>query len=189
LFDYDDVLNKQRNIVYHERRKILESASVKRNIFAYGEQIITELLLELGEEKFWNQESILLIENLFGRNLILNQIRNSKSLRPDFDFFELKTYLFNEFWLNYQSKFLEFSVYGDDIVDNLERAIILQNTDRIWREHLQKMALLREAVGWRGYGQRNPLYEYKQDAFYMFETRHEFLRHLVIYDLLRSSIL
>ena len=189
LFDYDDVLNKQRNIVYHERRKILESASVKRNIFAYGEQIITELLLELGEEKFWNQESILLIENLFGRNLILNQIKNSKSFRPDFDFFELKTYLFNEFWLNYQSKFLEFSVYGDDIVDNLERAIILQNTDRIWREHLQKMALLREAVGWRGYGQRNPLYEYKQDAFYMFETRHEFLRHLVIYDLLRSSIL
>ena len=44
-------------------------------------------------------------------------------------------------------------------------------------------------VGWRGYGQRNPLYEYKQDAFYMFETRKEVLRHLVIYDLLRSSIL
>jgi preprotein translocase subunit SecA len=65
----------------------------------------------------------------------------------------------------------------------------LINTDRIWREHLQKMTLLREAVGWRGYGQRNPLYEYKQDAFYMFETREELLRHLVIYDLLRSSIL
>jgi preprotein translocase subunit SecA len=46
LFDYDDVLNKQRNIVYHERRQILESASVRKNIFAYGEQIITELLLE-----------------------------------------------------------------------------------------------------------------------------------------------
>ncbi len=52
LFDYDDVLNKQRNIVYHERRQILESQSVQRSIFAYGEQIITELLLELKEEKF-----------------------------------------------------------------------------------------------------------------------------------------
>ena len=51
LFDYDDVLNKQRNIVYHERRKILESVSVQKNIFAYGEQIITELLLELKENK------------------------------------------------------------------------------------------------------------------------------------------
>jgi len=189
LFDYDDVLNKQRNIVYHERRKILESASVQRNIFAFGEQIVTEILLELREEKFCNQETILLIENLFGRNLILNQIQESSSFINEFDLAELKTYLFNEFWLTYQSKILELAVYGDGIIENLERTIILINTDRIWREHLQKMTLLREAVGWRGYGQRNPLYEYKQDAFYMFETREELLRHLVIYDLLRSSIL
>ena len=122
-----------------------------------------------------------LIENLFGRNLFINPVK--------FDSYELKIYLFNEFWLTYQSKITELSVYGDGIIENLERSIILINTDRIWREHLQKMTLLREAVGWRGYGQRNPLYEYKQDAFYMFETREELLRHLVIYDLLRSSIL
>jgi preprotein translocase subunit SecA len=189
LFDYDDVLNKQRNIVYHERRKILESISVQKNIFAYGEQIITELLLELREEKFCNQEAIFLIENLFGRNLIVNQIKDSNSFINDFDFAELKIYLFNEFWLTYQSKIVELSVYGYGICENLERSLILINTDKIWREHLQKMTLLREAVGWRGYGQRNPLYEYRQDAFYMFETREESLRHLVIYDLLRSSIL
>jgi len=189
LFDYDDVLNKQRNIVYHERRKILESASVQKNIFAYGEQIITELLLELKEEKFANKETITLIENLFGKNLLLSCIKNSDSFINDFDPYELKLYLFNEFWLTYNSKIMELSVYGDGIIENLERSIILINTDRIWREHLQKMTLLREAVGWRGYGQRNPLYEYKQDAFYMFETREELLRHLVIYDLLRSSIL
>ena len=189
LFDYDDVLNKQRNIVYHERRQILESQSVQRSIFAYGEQIITELLLELKEEKFCNKEVITLIENLFGKNIILTQARNSDLTINNFDLAELKLYLFNEFWLTYQSKIVELSVYGDGIIENLERSIILINTDRIWREHLQKMTLLREAVGWRGYGQRNPLYEYKQDAFYMFETREELLRHLVIYDLLRSSIL
>jgi len=189
LFDYDDVLNKQRNIVYHERRKILESISVQKNIFAYGEQIITELLLELRGKNFCNQEAILLFENLLGRNLILNQMKDSNSFINAFDLAELKTYLFNEFWLTYQSKILELSVYGYGIMENLERSLILINTDRIWREHLQKMTLLREAVGWRGYGQRNPLYEYRQDAFYMFETREESLRHLVIYDLLRSSIL
>ena len=107
----------------------------------------------------------------------------------DFDLYELKLYLFNEFWLTYQAKKTEFAVYGVGIFDNLERTIILINTDKIWREHLQKMTLLREAVGWRGYGQRNPLYEYKRDAFYMFETREELLRNLVIYRLLRSSIL
>jgi preprotein translocase subunit SecA len=189
LFEYDDVLNKQRNIVYHERKKILESASVQKNIFAYGEQIVTEILLELREDKFCNQETISLVENLFGKNLLVSQIKDSNAFINDFDLYELKLYLFDEFWLTYQSKILELSVYGYGILANLERSIILMSTDQIWREHLQKMTLLREAVGWRGYGQRNPLYEYKQDAFYMFETREELLRHLVIYDLLRSSIL
>ena len=189
LFDYDDILNKQRNIVYHERRQILESASVQKNIFAYGEQIITEILLELKEAKSYDTQTIVLLENLFGRNLELKPLKEGSFNGNEFDPFELKTFLFHEFWLTYQSKVTEISVYGDGIVENLERSIILINTDRIWREHLQKMTLLREAVGWRGYGQRNPLYEYKQDAYYMFETREEVLRHLVIYDLFRSSIL
>jgi preprotein translocase subunit SecA len=189
LFDYDDILNKQRNIVYHERRQILESASVQKNIFAYGEQIITEILLELKEEKSYDKQTIVLLENLFGRNLELKLFKESNSNLNEFDPVELKTFLFHEFWLTYQSKITEMSVYGDAIIENLERSIILINTDRIWREHLQKMTLLREAVGWRGYGQRNPLYEYKQDAYYMFETREEVLRHLIIYDLFRSSIL
>lgn len=189
LFDYDDVLNQQRNIVYFERRQILKSVSTKKNILAYGEQIITDLLLELKNEKTSNKKIIFLLENLFGKNLSLKYLKNSKVVIDKFNLYELKTYLFNEFWLTYQSKLNELSIYGDGICGNLERSIILINIDRIWREHLQKMSLLRESVGWRGYGQRNPLYEYKQDAFYMFETRKEILRHLVIYDLLRSSIL
>ena len=183
LFDYDDVLNKQRKIVYSERRRILESASTQKAMFAYGEQVITELLLELQDE------TISLIENFFGKNLALNYNRDFNSIAKEFTLPELKIYLFNEFWLTYQSKNVEFSVYGAGIMENLERFILLNNTDKIWCEHLQKMTLLREAVGWRGYGQKNPLYEYKQDAFSMFENREETLRHLVIYDLLRSSIL
>jgi len=189
LFDYDDVLNKQRNIVYHERRQILESLSFQKNIFAYGEQIITELVLELKESKTYKKEILFLLENLFGKTLVLSQLQNSDRIINDFDLYELKLYLFEEFWLTYQSKITELAIYGEGIIQTLERSVILLNTDRIWREHLQKMTLLREAVGWRGYGQRNPLYEYKQEAFYMFETREELLRHLVIYDLLRSSIL
>jgi preprotein translocase subunit SecA len=127
LFDYDDVLNKQRKIVYHERRQILESVSVQKNIFAHGEQVITELLLELQDE------TISLIENLFGRNLALNYSLDFNSIRNEFAPSELKVYLFNEFWLTYQSKITELSVYGDGIIENLERSIILINTDRIWR--------------------------------------------------------
>jgi preprotein translocase subunit SecA len=121
--------------------------------------------------------------------LALKYNRERNSFQNEFDRSELKIYLFNEFWLTYQSKIRELSIYGCGIIENLERSIILLSIDRMWREHLQKMSLLREAVGWRGYGQKNPLYEYKREAFQMFETREEILRHLVIYDLLRSSIL
>ena len=183
LFDYDDVLNKQRKIIYNERRRILESSSVRKNIFAHGEQIITELILELQDE------TISLMENLFGKNLALNYNRDFNSIRNEFTMPELKIYLFNEFWLTYQAKSIEFTIHGSGIMENFERGIILESIDQIWCEHLQKMTLLREAVGWRGYGQKDPLYEYKRDAFSMFENREKLLRHLVIYGLLRSSIL
>ena len=186
LFDYDEILNKQRNLIYSERRRILESANVQKNILAYGEQIIIEILLELKEKQVYQRETIQFIENLFGRKLILKT--ENESFFNNFDFHELKLYLFNEFWLAYYSKKVEFSIYGESSFENLERHLILLHTDKIWREHLQRMTLLKESVSWRGYGQRNPLYEYRQEAFYLFETCEQRLRHLVIYDLFRSAI-
>ena len=186
LFDYDDVLNKQRNIIYFERKQILNSVSTQKTIFSYGEQIITDLLIEMDTEKVSLKNSIVILEDLFTTNININHLQN---LIQEFSSFELKTYLFNEFWLLYQSKISELLVYGDGISDNVERSIILINIDRLWGEHLQKMTLLREAVGWRSYGQRNPLYEYKEEAFKLFRSSKKEFRQLVIYDLLRSSIL
>ena len=189
LFDYDEILNKQRNIIYFERRQILDNVSNQKNILAYGEQIITDALFELKKEKVSNQNILGLFQNLFGQDLSLIYNKSSKSLIDEFSLVELKIYLFNKFWLIYEAKINELNVYGDNICENLERSLILISIDKIWREHLQKMTLLKEAVGWRGYGQKNPLYEYKKEAFSLFEDRKKILRQLVIYDLLRSSIL
>ena len=189
LFDYDDILNKQRNIVYFERQLMLRSFSTKTNIIGYGEQVIIDILSELQTEKLPHSHIFQMLENILSENLLIHYSQESNLLIKKFNFSELKIFLFNEFWLTYQLRISELVIYGDGICKNLERSIILINMDRIWREHLQKMTLLREAVGWRGYGQKNPLYEYKQDAFYIFETRNEVLRYLVIYDLFRSSIL
>jgi len=189
LFDYDEILNRQRNIIYFERRQILNNISTPENILAYGEQIITDILFELKKEKTSTQKILILFGNLFGKDLSLIYNKTSKTSIDDFNLMELKIYLFNKFWLIYQAKINQLDVYGDNICENLERSLLLINIDKIWREHLQKMTLLREAVGWRGYGQRNPLYEYKKEAFSLFDKRKKILRQLVIYDLLRSSIL
>lgn len=179
LFDYDEILNKQREIVYEDRKKILDNTALEQTILAYGEQIITDILVEVSKEKLATQEVISLFENLSGKNLRINY--------NDLEGF--KRHLVTEFWLLYQAKKSESDVYGSTTCKKFEQGIILVNIDRIWREHLQKMTLLREAVGWRGYGQQNPLYEYKREAFTMFYRQAKILRHLVIYDFLRSSIL
>ena len=207
LFDYDEILNNQRSIVYFERRQILESALNQKNILAFGEQVISDILVELKNDSSAKskEQTLQLLEDLLGKRLgITDKInsklkkdkkykkdpnRFSKLLNDEYSFDELKLYLVHEFWLTYESKINSLSIYGDEICNNLEQSIILITLDRIWREHLQKMALLREAVGWRGYGQQNPLYEYKQEAFYLFKKQEAILRHVVIYDLLRSSIL
>ena len=189
LFDYDEILNKQRNVVYYERRKILESVSVKMKLLAYGEQIITEILNRVRKQNLTIPETIQCLENLFGTNLLLNLINKVDSDLNSFDLLELKTYLFQEFWLCYESKVLELEIRHLGIIRALERTLILIYIDIDWKEHLQKMALLRDAVGWRSYGQRNPLFEYKDEAYELFKSRGLITRHLVIYDLIRSSIL
>jgi len=182
LFDYDDILNKQRNIVYYERRKLLQSQSLRETVLAYGEQVIKDIINLLKDPKFTKKSSR--IEELFKTRLVsLNEDLNN------IDPFELKTYLFQEFWLSYESKVLEFEICQIGLIRSFERTIILYYTDIAWKEHLQKIALLRDAVGWRSYGQRNPLFEFKEEAYNLFQNRNITIRHLLIRDFLHSFIL
>nr|AWT38726.1 preprotein-translocase subunit a [Licmophora sp.] len=189
LFDYDDILNQQRNIVYFERRFILENQSVRKNSFAYGEQIICEFLNQITNKNIDESQVIKLFENLFGRNLTISNITEFKSSWNKLDSFELKTYFFQEFWLTYQLKVKEILIYGNRIFENLEHKTTLANIDQIWQEHLEKITLLREAVGWRGYGQKRPLTEYKREAYTLFSERKEALIYFTLYDLFRAIII
>jgi len=188
LFDYDDVLNRQRRIIYSERTSFMISRSTEKDIIGYAEQIITDLILDLKKEQGFSKQIISSIENLFGKNLLVKYSNNPNYLLDEFSLSELQLYFFNEFCLLYQELLTRCAIHGEDTCRNFQRSILLTNIDIIWREHLQKMSLLREAVGWRGYGQRNPLYEYKKEAFTMFKEQKRVFRQLVIYDLLRSSV-
>ena len=189
MFDYDEILNKQRKVIYYERRKILESRSARDKIICYGEQIITEIIAELQANNLTINQTIFIIENLFGINLVLNLFSKLNSNFSNLDLFELKNYLFQEFWLCYETKALELEIHQPGVIKGLERTLILVYLDMAWKEHLQKMSLLRDAVSWRGYGQRNPLFEYKDGAYEIFKNRSQTTIYLVIYDFIRSSML
>ena len=182
LFEYDDILNKQRTIVYYERRKLLESESVRETILAYGEQVINDII-NLLKDSMFTKKNFIAVE-LF-KTRLANLENNLKSLDP----IELKIYLFQEFWLSYEAKIVEFEICEIGLIRSFERTIILYYTDIAWKEHLQKIGLLREAVGWRSYGQRNPLFEFTEEAYNLFENRNVTIRHLLIRDFLQSFIL
>ena len=133
-------------------------------ILGYGEQIITEIINEVSKKNLTLTEIIIRLENLFGTKLILNIFNKLNRKQNSFDLIELKNYFFQEFWLTYETKVLELEIRHLGIIRALERTLILIYIDIDWKEHLQKMALLRDAVGWRTYGQRNPLFEYKDEA-------------------------
>ena len=186
LFEYDEILNKQRRIVYYERRAILESVSAKPTLLAYGEQIIVEIITKMKMQPLKIGTMITRIENLFGTELVLSRFIENVL---DFDDEELKIYLFQQFWLTYEAKALELEIGHLGIIRALERTLILVYFDMEWKEHIQKMQLLRDAVGWRSYGQRNPLFEYKDEAYQLFKSRGLIIRQLIIYDFIRSWII
>ena len=194
LFEYDDVLNKQRQTIYYERRKILESRSIRNKMFQYGEQTIKDSvnqLKDIGNEQqkkgfnfFSNLMSKLIFIFLLGKNSSVIE-----TVSDDMKLINLKPFLFSEIWTDYYMKDFELQPYDIDLLESIERHYLLLLNDLIWKEHLQKMTLLREAVGWRGYGQRNPLYEYKEEAYFLFRESQLILRQLVLHHLKRSSIL
>jgi preprotein translocase subunit SecA len=187
LFEYDEILDQQRSIIYFERRLVLESPSVRNNTLAYGEQIVCEFLNQIKKKEIELNQTVKLFENLFGRSLDIKLLNKNQSNATEFDSFELQTYFFQEFWLTYQAKINQFSVYGNGnkIFRNFERQVTLLNINTVWQEHLEKIGLLREAVGWRGYGQKNPLTE----SYLLFTELKEALIYFTLYQLFRGTII
>lgn len=186
LFEYEEVLNKQRNIIFRERNEILNSISLKKTLIRFADRLIQEIVdeietLEINNLSIW-------IENSFSFRNSYN-LKSLTSLQSNELKIELEKYLFTKFWLQYDLKQAEIETAEPGIVRDIERNIILRYIDSVWKEHLQKMSLLRDDVGWRSYGQRNPLFEYKDDAFLLFLDLIKTIRQLVIFDLLTMKLL
>nr|QCI05385.1 Preprotein-translocase subunit a [Crouania attenuata] len=186
LFEYDEVINNQRQAIYTERKRILESNFVRDCIIEYGESTIDEILkVYINEVQLQNQinilQQILLLLNLT-ENISIKYLQKM-SLN------ELRQFLYEQLRITYDLREIYLEQLRPGLIRQLEKYYILQQIDQAWQNHLEKMSLLKEAIGWRSYGQQDPLVEYKNEAFNLFINMVIYIRQTVIYLTMRSRLI
>ncbi|MEL7009320.1 MAG: preprotein translocase subunit SecA [Cyanobacteria bacterium J06629_2] len=183
VFEYDEVMNNQRRAIYAERRRVLEGLDLKEQVIQYAEKTMGEIVdayvnPELPPEE-WKldkmvdkaKEFIYLLEDVEPEHL------------EDMTVSEMKNFLCEEVRKAYDLKEHQIDSMQPGLMRQAERFFILQQIDTLWREHLQAMDALRESIGLRGYGQKDPLIEYKQEGYEMFLEMMIDIRRNVVYSL------
>ena len=186
LFEYDEVLNYQRQAIYSERRRILESSSLREWVIQYAETTVSDYInsyLDKGNLRREEQDKLLSkIENVLGLSYEID-----RNLFSKYSLEEIKEILFRQTRISYDLKESQIDLIENGLMRELERSFLLQKIDSAWKEHLQAINTLRENIGWRGYGQKDPLIEYKNEAYNLFLAMTTNIRHSVVYLIFRSQ--
>jgi preprotein translocase subunit SecA len=185
LLEYDDVMNKQREIIYQQRREVLEGDGVKNIIYDMIGDAMQEVAAEFVQDKVpsedWDWEGV--FERLF--NLLGARIELAGEEKKNLDgekFAEKLETLARELYAEQEKKI------DPETMQYLERVILLQTVDTNWKEHLLNMDHLKEGIGLRGYGQKNPLNEYKREGFEMFGSMIDLVKEKTLGALFRIQL-
>ena len=167
VLEYDDVMNQQREVIYAQRKKILAKADLRENIMEMVEKVVDRTMAmyapaEVYSEDWDLQALIRYAEEFFAPHGLLNADELGNLSRE-----ELDEYLHKVAGEHYKARE---AAIGSDLMRELENLVMLKVVDNHWMEHLDSMDLLREGVGLRAYGQKDPLVEYKFEAYDMFEA-------------------
>ncbi len=169
LVEYDDVMNKHREIIYSRRRKVLHSENIKNDMVILAEKeaekiVLAHTTVNNHEEGAWNYNEILADINAIHRDPVapIAPADLEKHAVVEDLIEEVKKYLFRE----YEEK--EKMLKDPSVMRQIERGVYLNVIDTLWMEHIDNMQHLREAVSLRGYGQRDPLISYKEEGYLMF---------------------
>ena len=164
LLKFDDVMNDQRQVIFEQRREILKSNNITEIIDSFLEDLIEDFL---NEKKVYTRENQLdsfkiKIKPIVGKSIKDDELEKILNLKD------------KDFKNTIKEKFDIFRKKRTDLLNEktnleLEKRIFLQNIDLLWRSHLQYLEHLRQVVGLRGYAQKDPLEEFKRDAFKLFE--------------------
>lgn len=167
LLEYDDVMNKQRETIYSQRKEILQGKDMKEYVQELSLTLLDWLMdNHVSKEKSpedWNRDGFSkAIASQFGLDIDELQID-----WETINFDELKEKILNKLNEMYEEKE---RIIGSDRMREFERIIMLQVIDSQWKDHLLAMDYLKEGIGLRGYGQRDPLVEYKKESYDMFQA-------------------
>ena len=167
VLEYDDVMNQQREVLYEQRRRILRNESLRDTINEMIDKLVTESVDAYADEKLYPEEWD--YEGLYkhlSQYFLTEDIMTPQDME-EYSRQELLERLLEIAHAEYQDRV---DMLGDAMFGQLEKAIMLRVVDNKWMEHLDNMDMLREGIGLRAYGQKNPLVEYKFEAFDMFQN-------------------
>ncbi len=183
LLEYDDVMNKQRETIYSQRKEILKSESIKDWILSMIEEQIDLMAKEfLPEEKTISEEELQNFLNKFKEVFAFDP--TLPSLNPfnrELFIKDLKSQVLERYELKEKR-------IGSETLRSLEKYFLLTTIDTHWKEHLLLLDHVRDSVGLRGYGQKNPLQEYKKEAFHLFVDLMNKIRETTLTYLFRVEI-
>ncbi|KAJ3669579.1 hypothetical protein LUZ60_011529 [Juncus effusus] len=183
LFEYDEVLNSQRDRVYAERRRALVSESLEGLIVEYAELTMDDILeANIGSDaprESWDLPK--LIAKLQQYCYFLNDLTPELLATKSSSYEELQEYLRLRGREAYFQKTEIIEQQAPGLMREAERYLILSNIDKLWKEHLQALKFVQQAVGLRGYAQRDPLIEYKLEGYNLFLDMMAQIRRNVIY--------
>jgi len=185
VLEYDDVMNQQREVIYEQRREILQKANLKNNIIDMINRVVDRTMSMYAPEDVYSEEwdipaMIAYAEEYYAPEGWLKANELQAMSRE-----ELSEYL-HQGALDYYNKKEE--LLGPEIMRELENLVMLKVLDSHWMEHLDAMDMLREGVGLRAYGQRDPLVEYKFEAYDMFEAMKDAIQDDVVRYIYRVNI-
>ncbi|MBF2085724.1 preprotein translocase subunit SecA [Thermoleptolyngbya sp. C42_A2020_037] len=183
VFEYDEVMNNQRRAIYAERRRVLEGQDLKEQVIKYAELTMDDIVdayinPELPPEE-WELDKV--VGKVKEFVYLLSDLEPSQL--EDLSAGEIKTFLHEQARIAYDIKEGQVDAASPGLMRQAERFFILQQIDTLWREHLQQMEALREAIGLRGYGQKDPLIEYKSEGYELFLNMMTDIRRNVVYSL------
>jgi preprotein translocase subunit SecA len=166
LLDYDDVMNKQREVVYSIRRDALMESDVEATLLGMVEETVEDLVAEHCDDSLPSGEWDWAGLSLAFSSTFLAQLPVEESEREDIGRNALHEQLLELARNQHRSKETRLGV---DLTRQLERHVILRTIDELWKDHLHELDLVRSGIGLRAYGQRDPLLEYKSESFKLFE--------------------